>query len=279
MDKIVIVGGYEFLSFHLCRQFLEQGYLVECINFENNTDLFYEEKQFSVGRNSNLVEHTLREWMEIGIACEQDSLIIITIFDLFLKKNAEMLIAQLEGVANELPKTERFNPAKVVFLQPLYQQIDNPNSLGAIHEKLVKCVTDKGIPHCTISLPTLYGPWQPVEFSFQQAIYNDLKNCDEFALNPKEWCYDAIYIDDAVTELFRLINDEKLETCTFKNRIEDEWMNCANYLGINSIPCSLTLVKDGTRANDVYKEICGTVDCQQGLLIQKEHLIRFLAGM
>lgn len=279
MDKIVIVGGFEFLSFHLCTQFLEQGYRVECINFDNQGDLFLEEKRLTVGRNSNLMELTLCEWLEKGITCDSDSLIIITLYDLFLKRDSELLLNQLERVANELPNTEQFTPEQVVFLQPLNEQPDASNKLDFMHDRLAKCMTDKSIPHCTISLPTLYGPWQPVEFSFQQALFNDVKNLDEISQNPNESPYDAIYINDAVTELVRLIKDEKLESCTFKNRQANEWINCANYLGINSNPNHHTLIKDETRVNVVYKEISGSVDYQQGLLMQKEHLMRFLEGM
>lgn len=282
MDKIIIVGGYEFLSYHLCKHFLEQGNLVECISIENRDDLFLDEKRLSVGRNSNLVEISLSEWSDAGFACGPESLVIVSLYDLFLKKDGERMLAQLETAASELESVELFKPAEAIILQPLQVQQDETNQcnrLASLGEKLAKMINEKGITNHKVSLPTIYGPWQPVEFSFQQAFYHQVKNREEFQINPYEWIYDAIYIDDVVSELARLIQARNIKSCVFKNKSAEKWKKCAEFLGINPIFYDNNQIRDIVDSNECFNEIVETIDIEKGLTLQKEHLMRILSGV
>ena len=57
MDKVIIVGTYEFIGFQLCLTLLEQGREVIGIHLNTTSqDPFLEEKRFEIGRNSNFTE-------------------------------------------------------------------------------------------------------------------------------------------------------------------------------------------------------------------------------
>ncbi|WP_147533233.1 hypothetical protein [Bacillus marasmi] len=280
MDKVMIVGGYEFLSFHLSTRFLELGMIVHSIGFENRYDIFQEEKRLSLGRNSNLIEIPIAEWIQSGLSCESDTLVILSLFDLFLKKDEEGMLSQLEVAISELELTNEFIPAEVVFLLPLQNsEAGVRDTVVQIGEKLVNLLKEKDIPYHVISLPTLYGPWQPIEFAFQQVLYNDLKNRENLQLSPQEWIYDAIFIDDAVNEIVDFINTGNLQSCTLKNKTDGQWIKCAEKLGINSNFYEDTIRKDATNTNHLYREIEGKVNFEQGLIIQQQHLLRVLSSV
>jgi hypothetical protein len=278
----LVVGGFEFLCFHLITRFLEQGNFVKCIQLENRHDIFLEEKRLTLGRNSNLVEVTIDEWIKSGLTCETDSLVIVSLFDLFLKKDAERMLSQLEYATSEWALTDEFRPSEVVLLLPLQLEQDEASAwkaLTQIGKKLIGIMEENGISYHVISLPTLYGPWQPIEYAFQQAFYNDAKNREEIQLSAQEWTYDAIYIDDAVNEIVGLINEEKIETCILKNKNDEQWKKCAEKLGINTRTYQNTNLYNETNSNSLYKEIDSKVDYEQGLVLQQQHLLRVLSSV
>ena len=62
---------------------------------------------------------------------------------------------------------------------------------------------------CTPSifyLPTVYGPWQPMKYVFQQAINNPN---GPISLDDREWTEDALYIDDVIEYYLKDIEGKK----------------------------------------------------------------------
>ena len=76
MDKVIIVGTYEFIGFQLCLSLLEQGREVIGIHLNTNSkDPFLEEKRFEIGRNSNFTEQDETYFDSFDPLCISDDLI------------------------------------------------------------------------------------------------------------------------------------------------------------------------------------------------------------
>jgi hypothetical protein len=277
MDKILLVGGYEFLSFHLCMASLDKGIHVQCIHIENSHDTFLEEKKFSVGRNANFSEVSRVDWVKEACHFDGDTPIIVSLYDLFLNKDSEKILAEIEIVLNHIFQHNRMDQISIVFMLPL-QLLDRDKESYNPFFSFLKKVEEKGISYKSIYLPTLYGPWQPMEYLFQQALLTQLRNHEDFQFNKKEWVFDCLYIEDAAREIVSLL-EEGFQTCLLKSNQSETWKRCADFLGINS-----DFYKKAEKINrdmkDIpMKEITENVSLEQGLSLQKQHLLRILSGV
>lgn len=280
MDKIVVVGGYGFLGFSLCTHLLDKGNMVDCIHFENSHDVFYEEKRLSVGRNANFTEILIEEWVKSELTCDEKTLVIISFYDLFLKKDVLKLVSRIEKELTKIFRTGRLNHSSLLLLLPLQvlaiaDESEEPFSKSLNH--LLKEVQEKGISYQAIYLPTLYGPWQPMDFLFQQVILNEVKNHEDLHFNKQEWTMDAIYIEDATNEIVRILDGEYCEKCILKSDKAEQWKKCAEYLGIEQDVYRNGVVTKENESTIICREIQTTIGYEQGLAMQKQHLLRILS--
>ena len=67
-------------------------------------------------------------------------------------------------------------------------------------------------------LPTVYGPWQPMNYVFQQPMNNPHGS---ISLDEREWTEDILYINDVVDIILKELEGKKEKVYLLKSKIED----------------------------------------------------------
>jgi hypothetical protein len=197
MDKAMIIGIYEFIGFHLGQYLLEQGIEVIGIHIPtDDRDPFLEEKRLFIGRNANFTEEDAKALSIVTSGLTTD-VTVIDYYSFYMKRQEEELISAIEE--SIWPKEND----SVIFLMP------------------VQLYEDEGMFNHSVAfyLPTIYGPWQPANFLFHQALF-DPKSTIE--IDEREWTEDALYIDDAVKMIVGNVQPQQRHIL-LKSNIKDHW--------------------------------------------------------
>ena len=267
MDRAVIMGTFEFAGFHFCTKLLEKGIEIVGIHQSGSgNDDYLTHKRLAIGRNANFHEVTLEQWLPIANITEK-TLFIIDYYDYFIQNKTEFFNKHnlIEDFFRRKVKEIKETQSCIIMLLPIQWAAS----------------TDKGnqfiqlIQSHRIYLPTLYGPWQPKTFLFQQALLKNLQKVDQLSLNEREWTDDAIYIDDAVLTSLKLI-DNPAGAYILKSDMNDQWQKCAQNL---SIPLNeFTFNKRATDINN--RDFCIKVVKSERLISERieeqKKYLRFL---
>jgi hypothetical protein len=268
LDKVCILGVYEFIGFHLCKKFLENGFNVEGIHLDTECDLFLEEKRLEVGRNANYNEKSFPlagQSMEIEVT-------IVPIYDWFMtynesKKNIPKIIQYLKNASK----------TNIVFLLPIHLLSDwQDEGMDKIRDLIDQT---KNMDQCIqyFYLPTIFGPWQPGSFLFQNELQNQINNNDQIEV--REWPFDAIYIEDLLTSLIERIESGESGSFLIESGIPKSWELCAEILQLDK---SLGKVFDDVKLkiDDGVEKITlkEVTPYQESLMAQKEH-VSFISNM
>jgi hypothetical protein len=282
MDKIIVVGGFEFLGFYLSTAFLEKGIPVQCILLENSEDPFLEEKRFAVGRNVNFSEIAIADWPDSSFLNNGETLLIVSLYDLLLKKRSDHMIEQIEHAFGKVIALGESNGLSIVLALPMRLKLSEEKADEPLYHcyfNIMKKIRTRKIPFKQIYLPTLYGPWQPFEYLFQQVLACEAKERREYRLCDREWVEDAIYIEDAVTEMISIIENEQFQVCALKSSEKDHWKKCAALLRIEPDVYAGMKTERTVLSEIPFVEVKQRVRCEEGLILQKQHLLRLLSGV
>jgi hypothetical protein len=276
MDKAVIIGTYEFLGFSLCGGLLEKGYQVDGIHLDiDEEDLFLEEKRMEIGRNANFTEWSLKDWQQ-QMRERESAVLIISVYDYFIKNQIQALLKD-EQIWNEI--LSRFfkseNEQQILMLWPIQLLVQN-NGSGALDQFFEKLTHHPSV--ISVFIPTLFGPWQPKQFIFQQTFLQQLGNKVEPVLNKNEWVFDAIYIEDSIKKIIDIFENKSMKSCFLRNTIHNSWLKCAKSLAIETIEVKETVKEDLFVDCKVPAEpVEPVVELFDGLKNQKDHLERILS--
>ncbi|MGG0719101.1 hypothetical protein ABE096_16115 [Robertmurraya massiliosenegalensis] len=224
MDKVMIIGTFEFLGFHFTKKLLEEGIEVLGVHHQVNDEESYliEEKRLQIGRNANFEEKSVDS---LHRNTSDYELLLVDYYDFFMRGDEEALFHY------ENYQWLMKNSDKIVFLLPLSLSNDQFEESRTKLEKFISLVrNDKVVQE--ILLPTIYGPWQSEVFLFQQALR---KKKDEWILSSREWTADALYVEDMVSKVLELMDDDK-ERYLLRNDQINGWEECAQYLKIKDFP-------------------------------------------
>ncbi|AIE59335.1 hypothetical protein [Bacillus methanolicus] len=280
MDKAVIIGTYEFLGFSLCKSLLEKGYQVNGIHLDlEEEDFFLEEKRMEVGRNANFNELSLEDWKQQNFRESDSVLIIISVYDYFVKNKIRALLKDKQFWNTSYP---RFIKSKILMLLPIQLLVKNNEEIREEHElDVLHDLFEKFTDHPSLTsvyIPTLFGPCQPQQFIFQQTFLHRLGNNVKPVLKNHEWIFDAIYIEDSVNKIFDIFEKKSIKSCYLKNTVNDSWLKCAKSLAIE------TNEVRGTEKEDLFidskvpaESVEASGELLDGLKKQKDHLERILS--
>lgn len=258
MDKAIIVGAFEFIGFHLCLSLLEQGIEVVGIHLATeDNDLSLEEKRLEVGRNSNFIEKDETYFVSLE-RLPSNAVIFIDYYSYYMNRKEHKLKTVL-AAPQFFEKSSRF-----VLLLPiqLYEEKPDPNLLLFQKE-------DKEGDNPIFFLPTIYGPWQPSNYAFHQALHDPAL---PIRVDDREWTEDAIYIEDAIGTIMLHLENKENNLFLLRSKIKDHWRKVAMKLFIQP-PAgrgngSMQLSKGVKVLYIEGKEI------NDGIDIQKRHLAR-----
>lgn len=225
MDRAVIYGAFQFIGFQFCCSLLDQGCEVIGIHAnDKDIDIQLSEKKMEIGRNANFYEMSPSEWLDQEEFSEQ-TLVILDNYNFIINNQGDMNIENSLGEffnrnREKIEKTD----SKIVSLFPI-QFLLQPNeaikSNPAISNRVHR-----------IFLPTIYGPWQPNDFLFQQYLLKTILPDTRISPNKFEWIHDTLYIEDIVDPIIKLTEHKAAESWILKSDTPDHWQKCADHLSI-----------------------------------------------
>ncbi|GLB58894.1 hypothetical protein [Cytobacillus sp. NCCP-133] len=268
MDRAVIVGTFEFVGFSLCKHLLELGSEIEGIHIsKGEEDYFTEDKRLEIGRNANFYENNYTEWMESKKEIKEGTVFFIDFYDYYLM-NKLSAIRENEIIDNflirhitELAKSK----SKLVFLFPL-QWVKDINRAHSRCERAMETLKENNVCVHSFYLPAVYGPWQPKEFLYHQAILGRRKA----AINNREWIHDAIFIDDLIQSIVQEAEKKQGGSFLLKSSLPGHWQKCAEYL---SIEYSKSHRNENLEIGNIIEiAVKCSVEYKEGIELQRRHI-------
>lgn len=260
MDKAIIIGVYDYIGFHLCLKFLEQGVEVTGVHFATDeTDLFLSEKNLLVGRNSNFIEMDIAD-----LATEErleDAYMFIDYYSSYFQKREKKLISALEKQLLDIKLTS------IVSLLPIQmcgERIEHRQTFLPFH--------DRENMSSFFYLPAIYGPWQPLLFALQQSLYAPNK---KIVVSEREWTEDAVYVEDAIDAICSHFEKTGINRYILRSTIKNHWQKLfgaeERIETTKEVKCSFP---ESETEFIILK--AGQTEPEEGIAKQKEHLFRFL---
>jgi hypothetical protein len=234
MDKACIFNVYDFVSFHICQTLLNKGIEVEGIQLENDSkEPFLEEKRLEVGRNANFEEKAFSLWADRGNGDQHNTIIIFSLYDLYMQHKETIL--QKKVVTDPILGYFDHNRDKsnhIIFLLPI-QLLTRPfySQTLSDFQGFLDQAMDLTENFQLFYLPTVYGPWQPTTFLFQQSILTKINENEEFR-ESREMKLDAIYIEDALETIVEVIETREPGSYLLESGKLNHWKRCAAFLNI-----------------------------------------------
>lgn len=266
MECAAILGVYEYLGYSLCQYMLDKGIEVEGIHFGKRQEhYFIEEKRLEIGRNANFSEIIFQDWNASSLG---DILFISLYEEESLKKVfIEKLMKKVENI--------NLNNQRIILILPAYLAKKHIVNEGW-QQNLISFFEKKQCIVVEVYLPTIYGPWQPEEFFFQQALHFEAGENEMIQLGDWEWTHDAIYSEDAVNMIMKTVEAQKKGKFFLTSGENNQWLNCAKVLLGNRLEhhvrksYGVPEIKETIQILKVKKN----EDITKGLLKQKEQYCR-----
>ncbi|WP_214482596.1 NAD(P)-dependent oxidoreductase [Bacillus sp. SM2101] len=248
MEQAMVFGTMGFVGYNLSCYLLEEG--MEVFGVRNplieKRDKFIEQKMLHLGRNANFHLLELEEGSPFIHKGDIDtsSAIYYCLFDPTIHIKSEFYHQKyIEKSLTLLTKVINFcaqRKCKLILVSTLdmfnrNEQVINeeteptPKSLnGFLHHReeilVMNKENDLEFPYIIVRLPTLYGPWQPMEMAFQHGIVTTDLHSDHPIIN--EDTSDVLYIRDLLNSLYVLgSNNLSNEIIHFASGNESEWFN------------------------------------------------------
>lgn len=216
MKKAVVFGAYQFLGFHICGALLEEGEEIIGVSFPNIHVDDIEDKRMEIGRNANFSEIS---WNQLD-SILQDSHSDFLFFDLYTIESLHSVYGLIKSHIIDRIDKKFLIAKKLVFLVNV-MSLEKENELFSTMKE-----EWNDYPIQMVHMPTLYGPWQPNDFLFQQLIEG--KESIHFSL--REYPKDAIFIDDAVMEVVKQTKKGQNNNILLKSNVTNHWQRCLEHL-------------------------------------------------
>lgn len=228
LKRVLIVGVQQYISFHLCSRFLEDGSFVDGVLFQPNHfqyQLWVEEQMMWLGRNAQLKIFQMKDIFEENHVFDYDVI----------------YYCQLDPHDPQWPKEWRKEKETLQKLLPIVKEKQCPfvflSSIEIFGEDQEEIVAEtKPMPssekgkfflqmekwlkeqlvqdsYLFVRIPTVYGPWQPPGQWMTDMVLKELKDQQFPRSNDrlKTPIRDLLYIEDVVDALLALGKMERWE--------------------------------------------------------------------
>jgi nucleoside-diphosphate-sugar epimerase len=257
MDKAIIIGVYEYIGFQLCSTLLDQGVEVIGVHLNNTVEEeLLEERRLEIGRNANFVE--LQDLSSITSIFHQ--VVILIDYYSYYRKRCEHYIETF--ILNELLSQINEKHANISILLP----VQHLNKQTIFH--VIELEKDRNLQR--IYLPAIYGPRQPENYAFQQALlYPELP----IEIDNREWVSDALFIEDAVNMIIKVAEERTQEwnLLLFKSIVEDHWQKAAEYLNIEKPEGQVNAI-ELEMDNEIVEVEVNATDIEHAIQLQKRYI-------
>jgi len=254
MENAIVCGAMHFVGFELCKELLNHGCCVVALDKESNTEKYHMEKWLEIGRNANLLQLSIEE---IRDEINSSTVCFIPFID-FLSSPEKM--NDLFKVVESLLQMENITEYHIIYPSRYQYSFSDMNRRNFNDVFPISAINKKVVEYY---VPTLYGPWQPNTYLFQQLIEGKTK--DEY-LDDRT---DAIFIEDAVKEIVENTKQtEHGQRILLRNSKPEIWRECVLYLNNDFImPHEKQVAID---SNLQIKNIQEKHSFQDGLMMQME---------
>ncbi|PFO06200.1 hypothetical protein COJ85_07625 [Bacillus sp. AFS076308] len=231
MDKAIIFGIYNFVSFHMGRTLLNKG--LEVIGLHIGEAPSLEEKRLEVGRNANFKEISLSQLDAYREDDTAKTTLIISLYDVYML-NTETILQKQTVTSLEQYIEKNKNLTDIIFILPIQLLISNEAlALRTFIEHVIAWPKKNRFYY----LPAIYGPWQPSVFTFQQALMAK-RDDSVIRASKREWTGDILFVDDAVEAILASIeNSDAVDNMNFliESGKENYWLQCAEQLKLDKV--------------------------------------------
>jgi hypothetical protein len=267
MDKVVIVGVFDFANFHVCKALLDKGIEVRGVQIETeeNEGIVFE-KRLEIGRNANFAEVSLED---ISNQSSENETIVLSVYDLYMRHKEDYLLND-DRISNLISMCNWENIVILVPSQLLKNVIDSKAEV--IVEDFLTRTKAQNKDIYLLYLPTIFGPWQPETFLFQSSILTDMNRGKPFK-GLREEISDALFVEDTVKSIIEIIEKKEPGRYLLQSGKSNQWDLCAALLQINEHGVNNQI--EEIKEEDVIKIIVpSTVPLSVALTRQIEHAHR-----
>jgi hypothetical protein len=266
MDKVVMVGVFDFVNFYVCKALLDKGIEVTGVQIEteDESDILVE-KRLEIGRNANFTEVSLGD---ISNVSNENVAIVLSVYDLYMRYKEEYLLNE-DRLLHLITKNQWEQIVILVPSQMLNEVIDSKAEV-MIEDFIKRIKVQKEKIHL-LYLPTLYGPWQPDTFMFQSSILSEM-NRGKLFRGLREETGDALFVQDTAKLLVEIIQNHEPGSYLLQSGKSNQWEKCAAFLRISEQESNRLLkIKEG---NLTKMTVTSTLPISVGLAKQIEHAHR-----
>ncbi|GAF64000.1 NAD-dependent epimerase/dehydratase family protein [Alkalihalobacillus trypoxylicola] len=288
MQKVVVTGAMGFIGYHLCQRLVQSGYEVVGIDeVPKDREREIEEMRMRLGRNA--LFHLIKEKIE-NVDLQEVLADADVVFHLAASTKFDSKWPRLqEVIANNVFLTKQLLmncSEKTRFIYPSTVQVygerpglitektpTNPTSAYGItklaSETIIKKIgKEKGIDFLIYRLPTVYGPFQREDMTYQQLLNQvDQPSIDRSLI-------DVLFIDDLIEALMLAIQTPHVkEIFHIATGKRDEW-----YAGIQLLTDEPDKLRERSIVSTLSIEKAKTLlqfeaktTIEEGLEIQKQH--------
>ncbi|WP_017726901.1 NAD-dependent epimerase/dehydratase family protein [Halalkalibacterium ligniniphilum] len=292
MQKAVITGALGFIGFHLCEHLVQEG--VEVIAIDDtrgpHTQEVYEEKQLRIGRNAlfTFVNQRVEDCNLTKLLKGAD-----VIFHLAAATKSDSKWPYLpEVIKTNVHVTKTLlhacvPPARFIYASTVEVYGDrvglitertptNPSSSYGVtklaSEEIVKNeARKKGLDYIILRLPTVYGPWQRDDMTYQQILVGKEQMTEDRST------LDVLYIDDVIEGLLLAAKTKAVgEVFHLTTGKENLWYKGKSYL-LNNKTLTKPLHKVSLCPKKAKTQLGfeAKMSLSEGLEKQREHVTKW----
>ncbi|MFC0469332.1 NAD-dependent epimerase/dehydratase family protein [Halalkalibacter kiskunsagensis] len=288
MKKALVTGGLGFIGFHLVQRLLMEGIEVIVVDeMPQEKNEVQEEMWMRIGRNdlATLLNEKVENIDLLSVLKDVD-----TIFHLAAQTSSDSkwpkLAKVIENNVKLTKKLVKAIPERAILIYASTVEVygerpglitertpTNPTSAYGItklaSERLIEneC-KERGISYSILRLPTIYGPWQRSDMTYQQIILGKKDpEIDRSTL-------DVLYVDDCIEAFLLAANlHQKNEIFQLTSGQEEAWYEGIRLLGCREIK-KKSKIKT-TLSSDKSTTLLGftpQITLEKGLAKQREHV-------
>lgn len=270
MDKVVIIGVFDFVNFHVCKSLLDKGIVVRGVQLDTKEkENMASEKRLEIGRNANFAEVSLGD---IANQSSANETIVLSVYDLYMRYKEDYLLTD-HLISNIINKNNWENIVILVPSQILKNVIDSKAEI--VIEDFLKRTILPNKHSYLLYLPTVFGPWQPETFIFQSSILTELNRAMPFK-GLREETSDALFVDDVVKAIIEIMEINQPGKYLLQSGKDNQWDSCAALLQLSEQDLNKRILE--IKDKDIIRKIVpSTVPLSVALTKQIEHTHRLNA--
>jgi UDP-glucose 4-epimerase len=224
MKQAIVIGALGFVGYRLCCRLLDKDVRVIGVDFSPKEESVEEEKLFQIGRNADFTFINLDiENLWISSDLVKCNNVFYSLVDPTCSIETSEMDKQREITKKQIVKVIEFckkNNSRFILISTANKKLHH------FQEKMIRNQQKQDdFDYMIIRVPTLFGPWQPNNMYYQQAILAKLENRD-LQLSIEESSNDILYIDDAIDGILLIgtsINKDAKKNYQLSSGLNEPW--------------------------------------------------------